>query len=193
MTTINIVDTGLAGQTGTGNFVGANTPTLITPTLGATTATSIVFSPTTNGMIGTTTNDNAIAGTVGEYISSSILIGSAVAMTTTNTGYNITTISLTAGDWDVSGVVVFNPAGTTTINGIYTGISTTSTIFPTAGTGNNFTYLTMPLTTGQQQIQPVGPTRLSLSGTTTVYLLALAIFGVSTMSGYGFISARRIR
>ena len=43
MTTINSVGNILAGVTGTGNFVGANTPTLITPVLGAATATSINF------------------------------------------------------------------------------------------------------------------------------------------------------
>ena len=34
MTTNNAVNVGLSGATGTGNFVGANTPTLITPHLG---------------------------------------------------------------------------------------------------------------------------------------------------------------
>jgi hypothetical protein len=43
MTTINPIGNGLSGTTGTGNFVGANTPTLITPVLGAATATSINF------------------------------------------------------------------------------------------------------------------------------------------------------
>ena len=47
MTTINAVDTSLSGQTGTGNFVGANTPTLITPVLGAATATSVNFGGST--------------------------------------------------------------------------------------------------------------------------------------------------
>jgi hypothetical protein len=43
MTTNNPANVGLSGATGTGNFVGANTPTLITPVLGAATATSINF------------------------------------------------------------------------------------------------------------------------------------------------------
>ena len=34
MTTNNIVNVGLSGSTGTGNFVGATSPTLITPALG---------------------------------------------------------------------------------------------------------------------------------------------------------------
>ena len=41
MATINILNSGLYGVTGVGNFVGSNSPTLITPTLGAATVTSI--------------------------------------------------------------------------------------------------------------------------------------------------------
>lgn len=43
MATNNSVNTSLAGQTGTGVFVGATSPTLVTPVLGAATATSINF------------------------------------------------------------------------------------------------------------------------------------------------------
>ena len=43
MAIINSVGNALQGTTGTGNFVGANTPTLITPILGVATATSIKF------------------------------------------------------------------------------------------------------------------------------------------------------
>ena len=41
MATINQVGNSLTGLTGTGSFVGANTPTLITPVLGVATATSV--------------------------------------------------------------------------------------------------------------------------------------------------------
>jgi hypothetical protein len=47
MATMNQIGLGLSGSTGTGNFVGANTPTLITPVLGAATATSINFGGST--------------------------------------------------------------------------------------------------------------------------------------------------
>ncbi len=43
MTVINQTGNTLTGATGSGNFVGANTPTLITPVLGVSTATSINF------------------------------------------------------------------------------------------------------------------------------------------------------
>lgn len=43
MATKNQIDVGLSGSTGTGNFVGSNTPTLVTPVLGVASATSINF------------------------------------------------------------------------------------------------------------------------------------------------------
>jgi hypothetical protein len=57
MTTNNSVNTSLAGQTGTGNFVGATSPTLVTPTIGAATATSVNFGGTSlaNYVVGTWT------------------------------------------------------------------------------------------------------------------------------------------
>lgn len=47
MTTNCAVEVGLSGSTGTGNFVGATSPTLITPTLGVATATSVTFGQST--------------------------------------------------------------------------------------------------------------------------------------------------
>ena len=47
MTTINAVGNGLTGQTGTGNFVGSTSPTLVTPLLG--TPTSGILTNTTAG------------------------------------------------------------------------------------------------------------------------------------------------
>lgn len=41
MTTNNIVNTSLSGQTGTGSFVGSNSPALTTPNIGVATATSV--------------------------------------------------------------------------------------------------------------------------------------------------------
>jgi hypothetical protein len=110
---------------GTGSVVRATSPTLTTPVLGVATATSLAFSPTTGGIIGTNTNNSVSAGTVGEFVSSTVTSGSAVALTT-NTGANVTSISLTAGDWLVTGQGVFAPAATTTQTFVSFGISTTS-------------------------------------------------------------------
>lgn len=166
----------ITNETGSGALVFGTTPTVSQPNI-----------------IGTTTNDNAAAGSVGEFISSTVLIGSAVALTTA-TPANVTSISLTAGDWDVYGNVSFNPAGTTTIAAINAWISSTSAALPTLPNSGGFMGLNTTLTTGVAQHIPAGSKiRFSLSGTTTIFLSTQSTFGVSTMSAYGFIGARRIR
>ncbi|MEF1435483.1 hypothetical protein QWU86_11715, partial [Neisseria gonorrhoeae] len=84
----------------------------------------------TAGIVGTTTNNNANAGSDGEFISSSVVVGSAVALTT-NVTANVTSITLTAGDWDVAGTVSINPARSTTIAAVIAGISNTTATLPT--------------------------------------------------------------
>jgi len=193
MSTNNAVNVGLSGATGTGNFVGANTPTLITPVLGAATATSIVFNPTTSGIIGTTTNDSASAGKVGEVISSYITVSNQVSLTN-GIASNITSISLTAGDWDVSGSIWIAAASGTTMSAILGGISQTSgNVSGSVGEGQSSIELRLTFTASTTQIIPVNSARILLSGTTTVYLVGLALFAVSTCTAYGSIYARRMR
>lgn len=141
---------------------------------------------------GTTTNDNAAAGHVGEYISSTVLAGSAVSLTTA-TPQNVTSISLTAGDWNVWGNVTHAPNSATSVAAVYGAINTTSGTFPTSmAVGAYFAENFTPLTS-YGSTKPTGMTRLSLASTTTVYLIAQAIFSINTMSAYGFIGARRVR
>lgn len=144
------------------------------------------------GLVGVTGASNAAAGHYGEYASSTVLFGSAVALTN-GIAANVTSISLTAGDWDVSGNVVFGPAGATTIQNIVAWISTTSATLPTYPNSGAITDLALPFTTGNSQAIPAGVRRISLAATTTVYLSCRASFGVSTMVAYGFIGARRVR
>lgn len=185
MATNNAVNTSLSGQTGTVNFVGSTSPTLITPTLGAATATSVTFSPTTGGIIGTTTNDNAGAGKVGEFISSTIASGSATSLVTA-TAKNVTTISLTAGDWDVFGNVTFLAAGTTTSAQAW--ISTTSATLPDSSLAS----LWGSSANGTSQGLVCPYVRISIAGTTTVYLSCQSAF-TSTTTACGGIFARRAR
>lgn len=74
---------------------------------------------------GTATSDNADAGNVGEYVSSLMAAGSAVALTTA-TPASMTSISLTAGDWDVDAVFDFTGNITTTVNYLAGSISLTN-------------------------------------------------------------------
>lgn len=192
MAAINQVGNTLTGLTGTGAFVGANTPTLITPNIGVATATSLVFNPTTNGIIGTTTNDSAVAGSVGEVISSQVSAGAGSALTSTVVA-DVTSISLTAGDWDVWGNIGFTPAVGTTLTRIDGWISTTSATFPPFPNNGALTSMQLAFTVSTGPCLPVGQLRLSLSGTTTVYLTIYSEFAVSTATSYGAIFARRRR
>lgn len=149
---------------------------------------------TTSGQLpGTATNDNASAGNIGEYISSTVIESGAVPITS-NMAADITSISLTAGDWNVWGAIVSDPAASTTQADVEGWISTTSATEPTKPNGGA-TLQIFPGTgaTGNRVSSPVGMTRVSLAGTTTVYLSGESVFGVSTSAMYGFIGARRVR
>ncbi len=184
--------TTLTDETGTGVNVFATSPVLVTPTLGAATATTVAFNPTTGGIIGTTTNDNTTAGNVGEVISAT---ASSTAITTA-TQTNITSISLTAGDWDVYGTIAYFPAATTNITDLYSSVSlTTATLDQTVFnyTRLSFTSAGIVPGTNKENILWTGPRRVSVASTTTVFLVGLANFSVSTMNTTGGIRARRIR
>ena len=151
------------------------------------------FTPSqTNGIVGTTTNNSANAGSVGELVEQNIASGSAVALTTT-TATNIASISLTAGDWDVWGETCTNNPGTSTISYIFNAINTTSATLPTAPNGGAMALAQYTYPAGANNYLYTGMKRLSLSATTTVYLIGYVVFGVSTMGMYGYIGARRRR
>lgn len=166
-------------------------PTMTTPVLGAASATSLSFS-STSGVIGTTTNNAAAAGSVGEYVTAAIAAGSAVALTTVTTA-NVTSISLTAGDWDVWGVAYFVPDTTTIVVVALGCISIVNGTTLNQASGEHGAVLNPGGTNGQTFSAAAGPYRLSLSGTTTVYLNAFAGFSVSTLAAWGRIAARRVR
>lgn len=154
---------------------------------------SISFTPTTGGIVGTATNDDASAGYVGQITESTVQIGSAVSLVTT-VAKTVTSISLTAGDYDAWGVVGFNAAATTSITDLTSCISlTTNTLTPPPIKGG-IMRVKAPFTVGTiSQFFPTGTVRISLAATTTVYLVAQGEFTVDTLSAYGYIGARRVR
>lgn len=136
----------------------------------------------------------ATSGHVGEVISSSVAVGSAVALTTA-TPANVTTISLSAGDWDVSGQVNYTGTGATTaLGGLFVaGINTTSATVPTDGSEAQLAlpaYTTAAFKAGRDVTKKV----INVSaGATTVYLVAEGTFSAGTVGAYGTIVARRVR
>ena len=194
-TVTNLTGTASININGT---VGATTPTTgaftsgtFSTTLGV---TGTITPGQTTGIVGTTTNNNAQAGSVGEYIESRVVQGSAVALTTTINA-NVTSISLTAGDWDVSGLIAFDGDATTLVQNLIGGASTTSATL--SGTLDYatlaFNSTGLALYTSQDPRIALPVLRFSLSSTTTVYLVAASRFTVSTHTAYGQISARRVR
>jgi len=141
---------------------------------------------------GTATNDSASAGNLGEYVSSTVLAGSAVALTT-STAADLTSISLTAGDWDVSGAVFFQPGGATVTTLILGWASASSATLPTAPNSGAENLWSGSSAAGNANSSNFGPGRFSLSGTTTIYLSTYASFTGGTNSAYGIIRARRVR
>lgn len=141
-----------------------------------------------------TTTGNATAGNVGEYISVSVAQGSAVPLTTGVTANIISTLSLTAGDWDVQAMPRITGAATTTVGRTQASISLVSaTNSVVAGCLYDNYYNNVAVLNFSDLTLPIPTVRISLSGTTTIFLVANVTFGVSTCSGYGFISARRAR
>ena len=146
------------------------------------------------GMVGTTTNDSATALRVGEIVTSTVTAASPVTLTT-STPANVTSISLTAGDWDVSATSGFIGDSATSVNYSLGCISATSaTVDSTVG------YRAAQVTAGDtiytylSQISfTIGPLRISLAGTTTYYLVAQASFGVGANYAFGNLRARRVR
>lgn len=165
--------------------LGQNSALIIADTTGS-------LSRSGNGGIplqGTNTTDSAASGYVGEYMSAT---GTAVALTS-GTTVNLCSLSLTPGDWDVSGAMIMNPAATTNYTIRDHSISTTSAV-PNNAAGQYFLDRTSGLVPGANiGGEVVGPTRLSIAATTTVYLTGRAFFTVSTCTADGFIRARRVR
>ena len=162
----------LSDETGTGLAVFGTSPTISTPNI-----------------VGTTAVGNASAGSVGEVVSSLVATGSAVSLTTVTTA-NVTSISLTAGDWDVEGNVNWNFTSTTT-TASSAGISTTSATLPTDGSEvANGSRLT---TTTDIAGSTLPRKRVNVSGTTTVYLVTQVAFTAGTTAAWGSITARRVR
>lgn len=145
---------------------------------------------------GTATNDDAAAGKVGEIISSTVLPGAPVSLTT-NTTANLASLSLTAGDWDVYAECDFQGAGGTTAVNIWQCSVSTTTGTIDLNPGRFATQFPSTLFSPYAAVSAVGltagPVRASLSGTTTYYCTANSQFSVNTQTVYGVCRARRIR
>ena len=149
-------------------------------------------------LTGVSTNSSAAAGKIGEEKIATLAIGSAVSETTA-TPVSVLSLSLTAGDWDVSGVVNRDLGGVTATR--YTAaISPTANTVPAQAGGGGVgpdsvvgCFATFGTTITGSYTTAVGPVRVSLAAPTTIYLVAADVFSAGTVALFGTIRARRMR
>lgn len=159
------------------------------------------YSPLTIALLGATTaqlttNDGTgapAAGKIGETISSNIVVGSGVTPAAA-TAANITSISLTAGTWSVSGNVgCLVGAGSTQVT--FQGwISTTSATLPTSPNSGAIFNASITLAAATGSTFGVSPIIITVSTTTTTYLGGRYTLsaGSNGTTLYGAINATRI-
>ncbi len=138
-------------------------------------------------ILGQSTNIPPATGALGQQIRSAVASGSAVSLTTA-TPTNITSISLTAGIWDVSCVGVI----TGTLTGVQTNVSISLTS-ATLGTNGDNNILAPTVSSATSDFGLSIPSyRVSLSTTTSVFLVMQSTFTIGTAAGYGRISGTRV-
>ena len=146
--------------------------------------------------LGVTDGSSAAPGDIGEILESTVASGSAVSLTTA-TGKDVTTLALTAGDWEITGVVDRSLAGTT-LTIASCGISLTADTLPPQAGGSGLSpdaaaYDLKALTTVTGTLNQLVSAEVNAASGTTVHLVAQDTFSAGTVAAYGTIRARRVR
>lgn len=168
----------------------ANSGVLTTSTTGVPSIDTTNFSVLTTGvqMRGNNTNTAPPAGFIGEQIRSFLPQASAVALTS-GAFANVTSISVTAGVWDICGTVITELTSAGTLSSSNCSVSTTSA---TPGTlGDNLVTGTGAVFSASAGTSTVPRWRQLFSSTTTVFLIAGTTF-TGTAHAYGLITAVRV-
>jgi len=165
-------------------------------------------------VLGDSVVNNAAVGEVGEYIRITRLTGAAVALVTATPSAVAVITGLTAGDWDVSGVIDWVFAATTSYTQLQAGITIGG---PTGGFGGGLPAQAGLTSTNGTVLEPdsvisiatpaevptaipfstpVGPVRITVpsgAAPVNVGLIAQAVFTVAALSAAGTIRARRVQ
>jgi hypothetical protein len=194
MPVINQVGNSLTGLTGTGTFVGANTPTLITPVLGAATGTSLVLS----GKLTANNSINGFATTATAAATTTLTVSSAQIQeftgSTTQTLVMPVTSTLVTGQQyyiinNSSGVVTVQSSGTNTIQAMAANTSLLLTVVNTAVTtaaGWESAYISDTGLAGAVLLTPSGDQTITtgnLSLTTGSYIAGTILPGNLSLTG----------
>lgn len=143
---------------------------------------------------GTATNDSPSAGYIGEVIECNLALGSATNLTDDDYT-NICTLSLTAGDWLVSGVVELLPNGAGTPGDCYGVVLNASGGNQTGAVAGKDTIQDdcSGLSGSKVKSITVKPYRFSTAGSASVYVKARFNSTTGTTQAYGSGMAQRIR
>ncbi len=160
---------------------------------------SLAYEVTQNtGPRATQTNDDAATGQIGEYLESTVAIGSAVPETTA-TPVDVASLALTAGDWDVSGTVSRVLTGTTATQ-YAAAISPTANTVPAQAGGSGVaadSSVTQDAAFGATVtgnfVTAISPVRVKLAVAATIHLVAADTFSAGTIGLFGTLRARRVR
>lgn len=133
----------------------------------------------------------AAAGKIGEIITSSVTSATTTGVGATGVYGNVTSISLTAGVWLLTGVAGFQENGATLTTSLSAGFSTSSS-GGTLGTLDPAVYNNLVSSTSDL-VAPVPDLDVNISSTTTYYLNTRFFYTAGTPKHYGKISARRVR
>lgn len=172
------------------SLVRGDVPTDYAPPNYSATMSQIQTDPN-GGIVGFPTSGVGTVGDIGES-TSSVLSGPAAINATNGVYVNIASVILTAGDWDVTGISVYQ-ANSGTGLGRYTGSLSAFSGNTTTDqvTGDN----SFHGTEGALDDLPIAipAWRVSIAATTTIYLKGQATFSGGVVGLYGRISARRAR
>ena len=133
----------------------------------------------------------AAAGALGEYLESVVAVGASVVLVS-STPKNVTSLALTAGDWDVEGVVSFFGLTSGALS-VVSRIASVSLVSNTHAENGYQSSSSIASTADGAESLPLTRRRVRVSSTTTLYLVGSATFSGGTVDAYGAITARRVR
>lgn len=148
-----------------------------------------VSTATISNLRGVSSASNACPGCIGEYVEGIVSLATIPGVSGVPT--SVSTITLTAGDWDVSALGFFAHQGGSSISNAEISINTTANADGTLG--NNAIRIARTATTTDETALAIPTVRVSVSATTPVYLVVDVTFTVATPRFAGNIRARRVR
>jgi hypothetical protein len=142
-------------------------------------------------LAGVTNAGNAATGVIGEVVSASV--AAATTGLTTATPANVTSVTLSPGDWDVDSSIVISGAASTSFTASQSGVNTTSATLPATNLQNLRSSGAFVPPSAIYVCAALPKQRFNVAVSTTVYLVVNATFTISTAGAGGTIIARRVR